>query len=376
MIITDVVAENFLYPSNIIFDANGHLHPGEEHPAINTLLRIVTDGGVEGCSFGIDKAVSDTIVKPLLLGEDPLRREYLWKKLQGILRIRRKFTRRDLGVVDSALWDLVGKYYNTPVYELLGGYRNKIKAYASTMCGDTIKHGLSTPNDFADFALQCKARGYTAFKMHLWMAPIEGAPNWERDLETCRTVREAVGDTMRLMVDCSASYNRLEAFNLGKELSKLNYYWMEEPMDESEINSYVWLTQKLDINILGPENQLDVATRAEWIMRGASDINRCGVQDVGGITPLIKAVHLFESMGVPFDMHMSDPGNLQILGITTMSEYYERGLLHPMYDYDKVPPYLNNIFDPMDAEGNVHISKLSGIGLDINFDYIKNHPVE
>ncbi|MDL2229552.1 enolase [Treponema sp. OttesenSCG-928-L16] len=375
MVITDVVVENFLYPSCIVYDANGHIHPGEEHLVPNTLLRIVSDEGIEGCAFGVDNHVIEAIVKPILLGENPLCREYLWKKLQDMLRIKRRFIKRDLCVIDTALWDLAGKYFNTPVYQLLGGNREKVKAYASTMCGDTMVNGLSSPRDFADFALRCREQGYGAFKMHLWMSPIEGAPDWKRDLEACRTVKEAVGDTMRLMVDCSGSYNRLDAYNLGKELAKLDFYWMEEPVDEAEISSYVWLRERLDIHIIGPENPIDVATRAEWIIRGASDINRCGAQDVGGITPLLKAVHLFEVIGMPFDMHMSDPGNLQVLGVTTMSEYYERGLLHPLYDYEKVPAYLNSIFDPMDNEGFVHIPDIPGVGLDINYDYIRNNPV-
>ena len=98
-------------------------------------------------------------------------------------------------------------------------------------------------------------------------------------------------------------------------------------------------------------------------------MNRCGAQDVGGITPLVKVVHMYETFGVPFDMHMADPGNLQVLGTTLLSEYYERGLLHPYLDYDVPPPYLNRIFDPMDEEGYVHISEAPGIGLDINFRY-------
>jgi L-alanine-DL-glutamate epimerase-like enolase superfamily enzyme len=376
MVISNVSVETFMYPDPIVTDANGHIHPGETHQAEKTLLRIMTDEGHEGCAFGGDPDILEKVVKPALLGEDPLARERIWRRLREKHRIIKSFLGRDLHTVDLALWDLAGRIFQVPVYRLIGACRNKVKAYASTMCGDDYKGGLSTPDEYARFALQCRDRGYSAFKLHLWVSPKEGAPNWRKDIEACAAVKAAVGDSMRLMVDCSGGYNRNEALLFGRELQKLGYYWLEEPVDEAEIQSYVWLTNKLDITILGPETPKDMETRAEWVIRGASDMNRCGAQDVGGITPLIKAVHMYETFGMPFDMHMSDPGNLQVLGTTTMSEYYERGLVHPFIDYDQPLPYLNRIFDPMDSDGYVYISELPGIGLDINFEYIRENTIK
>jgi hypothetical protein len=57
-------------------------------------------------------------------------------------------------------------------------------------------------------------------------------------------------------------------------------------------------------------------------------------------------------------------------------EFYERGLLHPFIDYERPPPWLNSISDPMDDEGNVHVSQEPGLGWDINFDYIHEHVIE
>lgn len=376
MVISNVIVETFRYPDPIAPDANGHTHPGKVHTGRKTLLKIITDEGYEGCAFGGNPDVLENVVKPALLGEDPFDRERIWRRLRDMQRIIRNFLGLDLHTVDLALWDLAGHILQVPVNKIVGSCRNKIKAYASTMCGDDYEHGLSTPEDYARFALQCRARGYTAYKMHLWVSPKEGAPNWRKDLEACTAVKAAVGDSMRLMVDCCGAFNRNEALMFGRELQKLGYYWMEEPMNEAEVQSYVWLTNKLDITVLGPETPKDMETRAEWVIRGASSMNRCGAMDVGGITPLIKVVHMFETFGMPFDMHMSDPGNLQILGTTMLSEYYERGLLHPFLDYDQALPYLNQIFDPMDSDGYVHISDLPGIGLDINFDYIKENLIK
>jgi L-alanine-DL-glutamate epimerase-like enolase superfamily enzyme len=107
-------------------------------------------------------------------------------------------------------------------------------------------------------------------------------------------------------------------------------------------------------------------------VRGASDISRGGVTDLGGITPLIKTAHLCESFGVRMEVHGSGMGNLHVLGAMDFpGEYYERGLLHPFLNYEEPQPWLNEIVDPMDDEGYVHISPKPGLGMDINFDYIQ-----
>ena len=83
-------------------------------------------------------------------------------------------TDRVLASVDLALWDLAGRALGQPVHSLLGAFRDTVPAYASTMCGDDLPGGLSTPEEYADFALACKARGYTAFKLHTWQPPYAG----------------------------------------------------------------------------------------------------------------------------------------------------------------------------------------------------------
>jgi L-alanine-DL-glutamate epimerase-like enolase superfamily enzyme len=197
------------------------------------------------------------------------------------------------------------------------------------------------------------------------------------DVAACRAVRERVGDDMVLMLDPYHYYSREEALYIGRELEKLGFYWFEEPMDEHSISSYVWLAEQLDIPIVGPETaEGKMYTRAEWIVRGASDISRGGVWDVGGITPLMKIVHLCESFGVRMEVHGGGAGNLHVLcAMGIPGEYYERGLLHPFLDYEEPPPWLHEIVDPMDDEGYVHVSQRPGLGLNINFDYIEAHTI-
>jgi L-alanine-DL-glutamate epimerase-like enolase superfamily enzyme len=129
--------------------------------------------------------------------------------------------------------------------------------------------------------------------------------------------------------------------------------------------------------VVGPETaEGKMQTRAEWILRGASDISRGGVGDLGGITPLIKTAHLCEAFGVSMEVHGGGVGNLHVLcAMGIPGEFYERGLLHPFIDYDKPPPWLHSLPDPMDDEGFVHVSQQPGLGLEIDFEYIREHEV-
>jgi L-alanine-DL-glutamate epimerase-like enolase superfamily enzyme len=374
MKIVDLVTETFHYRSRVVRDSEGHTHPGPEHDARQTLLRIVTDEGAEGYCFGARADVLHAVVKPLLVGEDPMYRERIWQTLKERQRLHMGvLSDRVLNVVDMALWDLAGRALGQPVYKLLGGYRDKVLAYASTMCGDELEGGLDTPEAYARFALQCKERGYKAFKLHTWQPPMTGAPDVKRDVAACAAVREAVGDDMLLMIDPFHYYSRAESLRLGKALEGLGYHWIEEPMDEHSTSSYVWLADQLDIPVVGPETaEGKMHTRAEWIVRGASDISRGGVGDVGGITPLMKVVHLCEAFNVAMEVHGGGAGNLQVLcAMGIPGEMYERGLLHPFLDHDQPPPWLNEIVDPLDDEGYVHVSPRPGLGEDINFDYIQ-----
>src|ERR687895_844034 len=148
---------------------------------------------------------------------------------------------------------------------------------------------------------------------------------------TCRAGRERVGPEMRLMLDAHHDYTREEALYLGRALEELDFYWLEEPMNEHSTSSYVWRTQQLALPICGPETaEGQMYTRAEWIVRGASDISRVGVFDVGGITPAMKTVHLCQAFRIRVEIHGGGPANLQVLGAMEIpGEYYERGLLHP-----------------------------------------------
>ncbi|MCC6165942.1 MAG: enolase [Caldilineaceae bacterium] len=364
------------------FRAGGVL---SEVEAVQTLTKIITDEGAEGYYFGghghgdadgltfDERAALRGRLKGLLLGHDPFDREKFWHWL-WVANLPENL----ISVIDMALWDLQARYFEAPLYKLLGGCRDKVKAYASTY------PNMGTPAEYAQHALGCKAQGYTHYKIHpyYFWDPVTkqsdpGRPSHiVQDIEVCHAVREAVGDDMVLSFDPWGTYRTYEeAYRVGRELEKLNFYWYEHPMPEYRMASYEKLCQELTIPILSPEIAAgSVYTRADWIRRGASDMTRMDVLR-GGVTGLKKMAAVAEAFGVKCEVHMSGFANLQILGSTSedVCEYYERGLLAPGIDYETPPPYLLALGDPMDAAGFVHLPQTPGMGYQINWEYIDAH---
>ena len=348
------------------------------------ILRITTDDGAEGYHVGgaghywsaPPQSVVDSLIKPLLIGEDPLNRERLWQWMTA----HQQISEGVIGCVDSALWDLLGRMADVPVYKLLGGYRDRVLAYCSTA------PNLGSPEVYAQHALEAKARGYKAFKVHAYIfwnphtwEPAPGKPAFpEEDLEVCRAVREAVGDEMVLMHDPWGVYTLQESIYVGRELEKLGYYWLEHPMDERRMEAYVELCRSVDIPILAPELEPGSAyTRASWIRSRASHMGRIDVRQ-GGVCAAMKTVHLYESFGQQCEIHGGGYGNLAILGATNEEtcKYYERGLTAPDFNRDDTPEYLLEPCDPMDEEGYVRIPQGPGLGIELNWDYINQNRVE
>ena len=123
--ISNIKSQAFNYKTSVVSDSEGHTHAGDEHDATQTILIITTDEGAEGFAFGINPSLVESVFAPALLEEDPFDREKLWQRLKQWQRIHRNLTDQQIGVVDMALWDLAGRRFNTPVYKLLGGFRDK-----------------------------------------------------------------------------------------------------------------------------------------------------------------------------------------------------------------------------------------------------------
>ncbi|MDR0449927.1 MAG: hypothetical protein LBH26_01525, partial [Treponema sp.] len=251
--IKDLVVDEFAVKNYVGRDAEGHAHPGREKDSTAFMVRIIADNGLEGIYFSsasyvkpnanyhIPKDAADyaagtrgysvpdilrSVIKPMILGEEASARERIFNKIAQRQRLNQAINEKVLAYTDCALWDLAGKLAGLPVYKLLGGSRNRIRAYASTMVGDHYEGGLDTPEAYARYAVECKKQGFTAYKLHTWAelpwteSLCRSTADWKRDAEACLAVRAAVGEDMDLMLDPFHYYDRYDALKLGRELEK------------------------------------------------------------------------------------------------------------------------------------------------------------
>ena len=331
------------------------------------LVRIATDDGVEGHSFlgsALGSATRDVAylidgIKPMLMGEDPLARERLW---QQMFRRSRGQMLRAVGAVDVALWDLAGKAAGVPVHRLIGSYRDRVPAYASSAV-------LDSPEAYAAEAGRFREAGWTAYKIHPPAEP-------DLDIRICEVVRTAVGEDYRLMLDSTWSYDYPQAVRVGKAIQELGFYWYEDPLADDDIYNYVKLKQQLDIPIMATELPLAGPTSyAPWIMERATDFLRGDVAVKGGLTSCLKTAHLAEGFRMNYEVHhggnsLNNVANLHLIMAIPNCEYFE--VLLP----DEVQKHglVNDI--EVDGGGFVHAPTAPGLGAEIDFELIERNTID
>jgi L-alanine-DL-glutamate epimerase-like enolase superfamily enzyme len=334
------------------------------------VVTIKTDVGIEGHGFALQglsvaQAIAE-VVRPQVVGEDPFDYEKIWHRMLERDRWGGHLPRNAYGPVDVALWDVMGRALGKPIYKLLGGCRERVKAYNTT-------GAISDPEEQAQAALAAQEAGFTAYKLH----PKGG---YDLDLASCKAVREAVGDEMRIMSDPVAAYNHQEALRMGRELEELDYYWYEEPLMDPDIEGYVELTRSLEIPVVGTEwsqgGLWGLYSVPQYLMRKAVDIVRSDVSWKGGITGLLKTLHLCEAFGVNCEVHTSmmslmDVANLHVICAKKNCEYFEyAGPLTEGIGFGITEPIR------LDDEGYVSPPDGPGLGVDVDWDSLEEHIIE
>jgi len=199
--------------------------------------------------------------------------------------------------IDNCLWDILGKAVGLPVYRILGAYRERVLAYASSQHHSTVE-------EFVEEVKRCKAEGFKAYKIHP-PDPKEpgGRVDYKLDMEVYKAVREAAGGEFLLLNDPVGVYTREEAIRVGRLMDELNFVGYEDPIPTSDIDGLAELCRAIDTPVHVGEFIFSIYNYAEYIRRGALDVVRLIVDNIGGITGAMKVAHLAECFGMECTPH-------------------------------------------------------------------------
>src|ERR1039457_3427951 len=263
------------------------------------LASIETEGGVEGnCTlqnqvFDADWDMRGWVeyAKRTLVGKDALDHLQFTSQFSPV---RRHYGQNPYASpIDICLWDLLGKALRLPIHRLIGTQKNRVSAYASSQHIAT-----KTPDPYVEIALQMKAAGFRAFKLNPPPVTANGDSHYRLDIEICKALRKALGDDFTLIHHAVGNYTRFEAMEVGRVLDELHFRGYEDPLPSTDIQGQVELCQALKVPVIVGEFLCSVYNYGEYIQRGAADMLRFVVDNIGGITGGMKIGTLAECFGM------------------------------------------------------------------------------
>jgi L-alanine-DL-glutamate epimerase-like enolase superfamily enzyme len=281
--------------------ARGGLAPNEGGPYTGTYTQIETNEGITGLSHG--GTVETKALGELLVGEDPMRVEYLWEKLYQSSYHRLRIA--NLAVLDLCLWDIIGKAKGEPVYRLLGGpMRERVRAYAGML-------GFSTePDQAAARSAEFVGQGFTALKWYLPYNERDGKDGLRRNVALVKAVREAVGPDIDIMVDCLLSDPKpnsiLYVIDLARRLEEFHPSWLEEPLNFDDLDAHARLAASTRIPLAFGEHFYTRWQIRAIIESGAATVLQPDANAAGGITEMRKIMALASTFGMPVVPHANE----------------------------------------------------------------------
>jgi len=377
--ITKIESTEFSFPiEDVGYSPNGFClvyEPGTTTRRKLFGIRIHTDTGITGEYVGGNSpgAAQINMFANYLVGKNPLHREKHWSEIKRALR---KYDRMGMGPIDIALWDFAGKYHEAPIHELLGTYRTRLPAYASTYEAD-LNGGLDSPEAFAEFAEECYERGYGGFKLHVWESDEWG--DIDREVDTVHAVGDRVGDDMDLMLDPACQYETwADALRVGKACDEHDFFWYEDPYRDAGTSQHGHrrLKDNMDTPLLQTEHVRGLELHTDFIANEATDFVRADPEYDAGITGATKIARVAEGFGLDVEYHAPGPAQRHLMAATRNSNYYELALVHPDAR-NPIPPVYNGDYndqiDAIDDDGTVPVPDDPGLGVDYDWEFIEDN---
>ncbi len=256
-------------------------------PVTALYLKVLTRQGLEGIYGPIDREAALVVngqLRSFLIGKDPLAGETLWDQMYRSNRhARHGHFMMAISAVDNALWDLRGRYFEAPVWRLLGGpSRSAVEAYASCL-GFSLE-----PEKVRERAQEFRRQGYRYQKWFLAYGPGSGPEGMTRNVELVRTLREAVGDETELMFDAFMGWDLNYALAWARRVERWRPHWIEECFAAEKIESFVALRRATSIPVASGEHIYGRWEAHRYLNAGALDVLQCDPEWCGGTSELVK----------------------------------------------------------------------------------------
>ncbi|HEY3632236.1 MAG TPA: mandelate racemase/muconate lactonizing enzyme family protein [Jatrophihabitantaceae bacterium] len=293
--------------------------------------RVTTADGGEGFGFSYSKRAGGPglyahaqEIAGNLIDEDPNDIGRLWHKLvwAGASVGRSGLATQAIAAFDIALWDLKARRAALPLAKLLGAYRDAVPCY------NTSGGFLSLPIDAVlDNARAALARGVGGIKVKV------GQPDVAEDLRRVHKVRDALGESVPLMIDANQQWDRATALRFGRAMEPLGLVWIEEPLDAYDVAGHTALASALDTPVASGEMLVSASEHARMIEAGAVDVAQPDAPRVGGITPFLRVMALADECHLSLAPHFAMEIHLHLAAAypgPTWVEHFE--WLEPLFN--------------------------------------------
>lgn len=347
------------------------------------IVRVVAEDGTAGygeCWGPIagNAGVIETVIAPLVVGQDPMATARLWEQIHFKLRwAYHSFAPYSaLSGVDIALWDLKGKLLGRPVHELLGGaFRDSVPAYATGHYFrkvDTLDEQISAVLEEAEGHLD---DGFRTLKLKIGL----GLLGWGTgaDIALMRAVHErAQARGASLMIDANCAYSVPEALEVGRAAEKLDVVWFEEPLPPTDLDGYARLTEKLDVPVAAGESWALLSGFYDAFRRRAISVAQPDVSSAGGITEVKRIADLAHALNIACIPHVWGTPIALAASLHVLATLPRNALL----EFDRSD---NLIRESMLSEGlrvredgTVAVPNGPGLGLEVDLEKLERFSVE
>ena len=343
-------------------------------------VKVCTDEGIDGVGEATleykEKALFGAIehIREYLIGKNPLENEKHWFHIYRDAYWRGGAVLMSaLSAVEVALWDILGKHLNVPVYQLLGGkVHDKVRIYVNGWFS-----GAKTPEEFGAKAKEAVKRGVTAMKWDPFGKAWLELSNHDLDtaLRCVAAVREAVGDSVDLLIEGHGRFHVPTAVKIAKELEPFSPYWFEEPVPPDNLDALKQVKDKSPIAISAGERLYTRWDYKKMFDTMAADYIQPDISHAGGLMELKKIAAEAECRYLGFAPHNpSGPvanaatlqlaaccPNFSILEIMYSDVVYRKDITNEALTYE---------------DGYITIPDKPGIGIEINEEECLKYPYQ